>query len=252
MALLSSSFPITFTAENLRKKIEELVYSNNWKEFEIKELKLVFKPFYVFNFNAFKEKNQGIVSDSIKGKKALNALTSELNEKIASFFKVSQPKDLDEEELPENFEVLQPELSLNEAKKVILVELSKNLSIPKENIFIFGLKLVLVPEWNALIKINEKNFSIAFSAIDGTPLLKPKIPLRNKGVLELSEELLIELREPKAWLKYFKNLLIEAIKLFSSLIKSIWKLSNYGWLTLLLLIILIIVLLNHFGIIKIF
>ena len=68
------------------------------------------------------------------------------------------------------------------------------------------MRQIYVPFWVVYVTVAEGTFKIKISAINGEVFGSEKVPIREKGFMEITEETLEELKNPKAWLKYTKEI----------------------------------------------
>lgn len=206
MKLEQESFPLSFSLTELKKLIEELVKEKDWTDFKIKETRLEFTPFYYFSFDAFTEsKEEGTVSETIHGTNAFDPINSRLNEEIAlSMHGIQLTQEID---VPEEIQFTGHKTEINEeqAKKIVQIKVAEKLKLKKDNVLIHQLKKVLFPAWFVSVEVEETEYQLIFSGIDGRMLCEDTIPFRKKGLGELFQETLSDLSSPKGWADYSRS-----------------------------------------------
>lgn len=243
------SFPIIFTVEQLSSFIESLINERHWSNFETTSIKLEFVPFYFFYCHFFKEEKGTVVEEETKSF-AFNASALELDEKTGELHKKNKPKEFEKPEAEYPFEFLEENCSLDEFKKIAVQKLSKNLKVPKQNIEVSGIKKVLVPIWIAFVSLpNKETHKIEVNAVNGKLLQEHKVPFREKGFIELTQETLSELKNPNAWIHYTKS--VSSTVFHSSLIHRIGKpfVENRVLQIAIIVIVLAYFVLAYFGLI---
>lgn len=95
-----------------------------------------------------------------------------------------------------------------EAEKIAakLVEKDKKLS---------GAKTFFFPVWNVAVSVNGREFLLKYSGVSGELVERESVPQREKGTLEIVQETLEEMKNPKNWVKMGKEIASEAKKGFS-------------------------------------
>lgn len=202
MPRLTKPFPeFNSTADALKKIISMHLKQKNYSNFELQEYSFEFTPYYVFEFEAFSEKEK-IVSENFSGKTALNAFSKEL-EDIAEFFSGKMVQEIPGEI---SFKVLPEKLSGKDVEKLASIRLSKKLSVPKENIIVSEIEEFFLPKWIAKISLNGKNHSLKINLFTSKISSSPEIPLKEKNWKEITSETIEELKEPKAWIEYSSSI----------------------------------------------
>ncbi len=207
MYLDRPAFAVSFPLESCLEAIESLIKSKRWTKFEVAEVKLIYAPFFFFNYYSYLEEKredteQPVVSDTVEGTMAMDAQTNELDEGMASLFEEEVPQTSHRPQQGYKFEVERPLVSERDAPQIAQIKMAKKLELPKANVLISGLRQVYVPVWVASVSVAEGTYRLEFSAVNGETLSETEIPEREKGWLEVTSETLSELKEPGAWVKY--------------------------------------------------
>jgi len=198
-------FKVKIPLENAISLIDSSIKSKHWDNFSVAELKLVYTPFWFFSFDAFEQKENKAISKHHTGKKTLNAKTNELSDFLAGF--PEKDEAVIEKEVSKEFpsEILDAKISSQEAKEVASVRIASNLGFVKENVLISGLELFFVPLWVTFVTVNNQNFRIQINAVSGDTSGAEKVPEREKGFLEITQETINDLKSPGAWVEYSKQ-----------------------------------------------
>lgn len=250
MFLDKPAFPVSFTPDKVVALIEELIKSRGWSDFEVAEIKLVYTPYWTFNFDSCEHsgsKIRGVKSGAL----ALNALTNRL-EDFAGF--LSENPDLKTtQHISADYEadVQHAKTSMEEAREIAKLKLAANLRAPKDNIILSGLELLYIPFWLAYVSVAEGTFKLRINAVIGEIVNQEEVPEREKGWLEVTNETLDELKEPMAWVSYTRQVGSGALSfLFSNpLTAAIFRelKTNRSLRTAILAIIAILVVLRVMG-----
>ncbi len=214
MYLNRPAFPVSFSLEQTVEMISEMVRGKYWHDFEVGEVKLVYIPVWVFNYDAYTEappeqkgeseatKSQRVVSGVESGRMALNAYTNELSEDIGYLYDSMEAALVNEPTKEYPYEVQRPKVREAEAKRIIPVKMAARFSLPKENVIVSGLELVYLPMWAVWLTVAEGTFKLQINAVSGEILNQEEVPERERGWLELTSETLEELKQPGAWVEY--------------------------------------------------
>jgi hypothetical protein len=245
MKLKEKSFPLTFSLEEATSFVKSVLEEKNWQEFQLIETKLVFFPYYFFSYHAFFEKEK-TVSETLQGKLALNARTSELEE-IPFHDKelvqeIKEPKAIPFEEM---------EFELKEKASLIAqLKVAEKLKLPKENVIIHSIKKVLYPVWIIDFSVGNQHFQFMLSGVNGQILSEIQVPERKQDFWEIASEALNELKSPRNWMKYSASIASDTTNFF---VKNTFSgnflhnlLYNWKYQTFILLIILAIILFWHY------
>jgi len=256
MKLEQESFPLSFSSDQVKNLIEELVKEKDWTDFKIKETRIEFTPFYYFSFDAFTEsKEEGTVSETLHGTNVFDPINSQLNEGMALSLQGTQlTKEID---VLEKIQFTEHKCGMNEeeAKIIVQIKIAEKLKIKKDNVLIHQLKKALFPAWFVSVEVNEVEYQLIISGIDGRMLSEDTIPFRRKKFGELFQETLSDLSSPKGWADYSKGILSgappekekKAVPSEKKETKSF--LSTWNLMMIILIIVLIFLILWTFGII---
>ncbi|MCX6799149.1 MAG: hypothetical protein NTW59_03575 [Candidatus Diapherotrites archaeon] len=200
-------FPVSFSKGQASELVQKLLRRKNWRKFETKSLRLVLSPFYFFYYDAaLEETREGrvIVKETKRGRAALDAATGELNAQVMeSVESIVEPVNT----LPEGIEAetKKPLFSGNEAEKIASLKTAGLLQVGWEDVVLSDFKMVYYPIWIATVGVGGEEHTLRISGVSGELLEEEKLPTRQKSVSEITKETLQELREPKAWLHYSKE-----------------------------------------------
>jgi len=216
MKLKDYSFPVSFSLEEALNSIKEFAGPKGWKNIELAEAFMSFTPYFVFSYDAFIESKpepegeeesssaEKIVSETMNGKDALNALTSELEEGIAA--SVDEGIELTKEvDVPEGIEVEEKNtlMTEDEARKIAQIKVAQKLGVGKDNVLIHQLRKLLFPTVFVSVSIEgEEQQEFVFSGVDGSMLSEIELPERGQTASEVFKDTLSDLKSPSNWLKY--------------------------------------------------
>ena len=267
MHLDKTSFPISFTFEDCVAYIESLIKSRGWTNFEVADVKLVYYPYWFYRYDTYEESvdetvsledeeaeeegdeglatDGGSVTSTSSGYLALDAVTAEINEEIASFIESEEPKRIKEVEEGYEFGVPRHKIKQHGAEKIAPLKTAEHLGVPLDKVIISHLKLIHVPYWNINVSVAEGVYAFEINAVSGEPTSEEEIPEREKGWMEITNETLEELKQPGAWVEYAAQI---SGGVLGSIKKFLWRiLSNRTILITILLLILLLVIFSFYG-----
>lgn len=184
------------------KLLENLLKDRNWHNFKVAEIKLVYVPFWKTSYIAFFEKvsdGQKIVSRTVSSKRALDNQLR-FDDELLFLLGSSAVEKKPAHAYP--FEVVKAHIPENDAKKIVQIKLAEMLMLGKDNVIVSELEKFYFPKWVAFLEVAEGTYRIEVNAVNGKIFGREKVPLREKGWLEITSETLNELKEPEAWARY--------------------------------------------------
>ncbi len=248
MYLGNPSLAISVDAEAARELAETALKKRNWKDVSINSLKIIYTPYYLFDYVSYSEKEQKgeeIVSGVEKGRLILNPETAELVEEGVSAINENEFSN----EIPDGteFELRKPSLGGKSAEKVCQLKTAEKLARPAGKVIVENARLFYIPVWEVKAQIEEKEIVLHLGAASHGVLDEEKLPEKEKTSSELVNEALRELKDPKAWVRYSRELLGLAVKRRrgrnSSALLDSFREKPLWIITAVLIIILIIVVL---------
>ena len=215
MFLEKPSFPVSLNQGEAEGKVSALLNQKHWINFSFVKTKLVFVPYWFFNFHISKDSKDKteLIAD---GFNAMNAFENDFDQEVADIARDPELTKTNEVDDDEEFNVLNSKTSEQEVREIILVKLADQQKVPRDSILLSALELNYVPFWIVKVRIEEKELGLSVNASDGKLLHADLVPDREKGMSELTSEALAELSNPLEWLNYSKDIASSVAKgLFS-------------------------------------
>ncbi len=208
MYLDAPAFPVSFPIEKTIELIDSLVKSKYWEDFKVGSLKLIYLPYWVFNYTAYEEKEDKGRKETKElafGKMSFADIPGELDEATASLYSSveKETSNTPSEDYP--FEVRKAKFSSSDVKEIAGVKLASNLGIAKENVIVSAVEKTYLPIWSTSVTIAEKNYRMEINAVSGEIMNEKEIPEREKGWLDITAETIEELKNPGTWVKYTRE-----------------------------------------------
>lgn len=212
---LNNSLEIQIGEKRARELLNNRFKEKGWKRPIVRELVLLFFPRYRFEYHIACEEGEGkerCVSDFSLGKGVFDPRQKKLvEEEFTKNFSKKTPEGTE-------FKVVHPDVRGNQAKKIVSLLLSKKEKTPKESIDFLHFTLFFVPVWSFTVECEEKRFEMEINAFSGKITEKTPIPVKTKPWSEAVEQSLTDLKKPKNWWVYFK----EMVSVFSMVIKRLF------------------------------
>jgi len=200
---------LSIPLESVSKIVASTLKKKHWHHFKSGTTKLVYVPVWLFNYTAFFEENGVVVAEN-SGRVAIDAVSGNVYEHIPYVLE-EMPIDMSKEtKHAYKADVLQPAIGKDEAKEVLQLKLSSLLKIPKNNIKLTGGQMLFWPIWRVWVEVREGSFRLDVDGVSGMVFGAEKVPERELGWYEITQDVLNELRSPSAWIKYI-NALADAL-----------------------------------------
>ena len=210
----SPLLPLKVEGSKVAQTVESTLKKKNWHEFKLATLKLTLVPYFLFNYHYYKEKEangEKIIESSVDGFLALNG-TTVLIEKDAEKLIKDNLKDAMSEAPEIPFEEKETTIEKKEQEAVLQFKAAEYFGVPKTNVVISSTKKILVPFYETFVEVKEGTFDIKINAVNGEVMGIEKVPVREKGFVEVTKETIDDLKDPKQWVEYTKGLLVETGK----------------------------------------
>ncbi len=201
--LLPINITVLGAEESVRKKLDQ----KNWHEFELKPIKLILVPYFLYNYHYFVEgtgDGKKTVKSTVHGILAVDGHDIEIREELVELLKTTWKKAI--AEVPRGqFDEKWCNIEKKEQEEVLQLKTAEWFEVPKQNVVISSPKKFFVPFYKTGVKIENKEYPLIINAIDGAIEGMKEIPEREKGYLEITRETVSELKHPKNWIKYSRE-----------------------------------------------
>ncbi|MBR9706920.1 MAG: hypothetical protein GOV15_00610 [Candidatus Diapherotrites archaeon] len=208
MRLDSPAFAIKLDMDQALKVLKSRMQKKHWHNFKAGTIKLVYVPYYVFNYTVYQKASAeqgGIVTGEKTGRKAANAVNADFTD-IVAYIMDTQPIQTEKETSHTyDIEVTPPTVTKDEIKKVAPARLAAQFQTPTESVLISGLSMIYMPVWRIWTTVNAGTFRLDIDTILGTIMNEEQVPSRERGFEEITMETLNDLKTPKNWSKYAKT-----------------------------------------------
>lgn len=181
--------------------LEKTLKERHWHHFEVASFKLIYEPFYLFNYDVLIEQDVGgqPFSQSSSGVTAIDAVTGKLEPLLAQILEkqhVEYEKEISHEL---KYEMFPPAILKNEIADACKVKLAGQFNVKKENLAVSGFRLVYWPIWKIFVTLKDSTQRIDIDAVSGYPLNIEEVPVREKGWIEVTQDTIEKMKSPSGW-----------------------------------------------------
>lgn len=254
MVLENPALSLNISVQDILDILEKTLKEKNWKHFELANLKLVYIPFYIFNYDLLIEEKveEQTFSRGTSGVMAINAIDGKLEPLLTDIMEeqpVSYEKDISHDL---QYEIKKPAIKEKELADTIKVKLAGQFGVGKDSVAPSGFRLVYWPVWIIFVTLPNKIQRVEVEAVSGYPLNFEEVPKREMGWMEVTADTLSKMKTAKGW----KELAKKTVSITASGFKgaagkekkgksgglSYWFLhTKYGHWTLILTLLFILV-----------
>jgi len=201
MVLENPALVLSVRVQDILSILESILKERNWKDFELANLKLVYTPFYLFNYDILVEsdKDGQSSSEGTSGLMAINAVNGKLEPLLVDIIEkqsVAYEKEISHDV---QYEVEAIALTKEEVKDSGRVKLAAQLGLKKENVTISGVRAIYWPIWFIFVELSSMVQKVEVDGVTGTPLNIEEVPEREKGWLEVTADTLTKMKSPRGW-----------------------------------------------------
>lgn len=205
MFLENPAVTLNIGVQDVMGLLEKVLKERHWKHFEVASFKLVYIPYYVFNFDVLVEQDVGgqPFSQSSSGMTALDAITGKLEPLLAQILE-KQPVTYEKEISHElKYELFQPAIQKSELADAARVKLAGQFNVKKENLAVSGFRPMYWPIWRIFVTLPDGTQRIHIEAVAGYPLNIEEVPVREKGWIEVTQDTIDKMKTPEGWKDLF-------------------------------------------------
>lgn len=201
MVLENPALTLSVGVQDILSILEAILNQRGWKDFELANLKLVYAPYYIFNYDILVEEEgeAGASSQGTSGLMAMNAMNGKLEPSLVDMLE-SQPLQYEKEISHDlEYEIEKPAITAEELKSSGRLKLAAQFSIKKDAVSISGVRLVYWPIWTVFVELGHMVQKIEVDGVSGVSLNIEQVPEREKGWMEVTGETLQKMKSPSGW-----------------------------------------------------
>jgi len=201
--------PINFTSTGAADSVKKELSKRNWREFELKPLRLDLVPYFLFNYHYFIEAESNghkVVKKSIDGVLAVDGHDVKMREDLVELLKSNWKKAASG--TPKGaFDEKWCNIEKKDQEEVLKMKTAEYFSVPKGNVVISSARKMFLPLYRTNISLGKKDYSLTVNAVDGAIEGIGEVPNREKGYIEITSETINDLRTPSNWGKYVNEII---------------------------------------------
>lgn len=182
--------------------LESILKERHWRDFELADLSLFYVPYWFFNYDVYREVEGK--SESFSSQMCLNAVTGELEPMIAQVTKeipVERSKEITHDTA---YKVKHSTVREDEVKEIAAIKIAGQVGIPKSNVTISGVTMVYIPVYLIWVTLKAGYRHVELDGVSGSPLNIEDVPERERGFMEVTKDMIDDLKTPQGWVDYSK------------------------------------------------
>ncbi len=207
MILDNPALALNIDVQSLVETIDRTLKERNWKHYETVDFKLVYSPFYLFNYDVLieqKEQNQTF-SQGTAGLMAINAISGKLEPYLVQIMD-SQPVKYEKNTRDDlNPQVDKPAITMQELPETCKIKMAGQFSVGKDSLAVSGFRLVYWPIWRVFVSLPEGIQKMEVEGVNGYTLNIGEVPEREKGWMEVTADTFEKMKTPKGLMELTKG-----------------------------------------------
>ncbi|VVB76243.1 Uncharacterised protein [uncultured archaeon] len=208
MYLGNPLLPINFTSAGAADSVKKELSKRNWREIELKPLRLDLVPYFLFNYHYFIEAESNghkVVKKSIDGILAVDGHNVSIREDLVELLKSNWKKAASG--TPKGaFDEKWCNIEKKDQEEVLKMKTAEHFEVPKGNVVISSARKMFLPLYKTSVSLGGKEYKLIINGVDGAIEGIDAVPDREKGYLELTSETINDLKTPANWGKYAKEI----------------------------------------------
>ncbi|MCK4327234.1 MAG: hypothetical protein KAW41_02030 [Candidatus Diapherotrites archaeon] len=203
MLLDAPALQVRYTLKDILGIVESVLKSRHWRKFDIESTSLVYVPHWFFNFDVYQEAEGK--SQTYASQMAIDAVTGKLNPLIVQIMQSVPTKRERETTHGIECEARIPSVQNKEVKDIAAIKVAGEMNLSKEVVTVTGVNLLYIPYWQVWIRLPSGTKRIDLDAISGSPVFISDVPERERGSIEVTMDMLEDLKTPAGWVDYSKK-----------------------------------------------
>ena len=201
MALDNPALKLAIQLKDAIEILEGVLKEKNWNDFETNDVKLVYVPYYLFNYDTIVEQDvQGQpYSQGFSGLMAMNAVTGKLEPMVSEIVEkqpVAYEKDISH---GLEYELQRAAINSDEVKDTAKIKLAAQFFVKRENLAVSGVRLVYWPLWRVFVTLPKVLQKLEIDGVAGPPMNIEEVPEKEKTWIEVTHETLEKMKSPQGW-----------------------------------------------------
>jgi len=213
MYLTNPLLPLNVSLPKATQDVKEALEKKEWHDIELGKHLLILVPYFLYNYHYYVEQStsNNFVKETFDGVLVINGHKIKIEEDLRDLIKYNWKKGAQTTPKGE-FEEKWNNIDKKQQNEVIKLKTAEYFDVPKSNVIITSVRKVLVPSYQFEIKVDGKDYELKVNAVDGKISGIKEVPIREKGMVEITKETISELKNPSSWVKYTKEMFTDAAK----------------------------------------
>ncbi|HEV8289496.1 MAG TPA: hypothetical protein VGQ00_00900 [Candidatus Norongarragalinales archaeon] len=185
------------TPESAIDLVQKEVKKKGWTKFDLGDIKLVYTPFYVFNYDVSAEGQE-----PQSGRAAINAYTGDLDEFVPVLLERSLKKSKTSEP---GAEIESTAVKEDEVRSVAQRKIAGMSSAKRDDVTVSAISKIYVPFFRVFVDVADDTFKIDVDAALGSPEGVEAIPAKTKTTAEVASATIKKMTTPQGFLDLLKQ-----------------------------------------------
>jgi hypothetical protein len=183
--------------------LERLLKQRHWKDFDLANVSLMYVPYWFFNYDIYQE--SGGQSQSYSAQMCMDAIRGELQPIMINILDNIPVEQETEISHGVKYDLQKPLVSKDEVKGIAQLKVAGQMSLPKSSVTISGVHLIFVPIWRIWVTLRSGIQRIELDGVSGSPFHIERVPEKQRGLQEITVDMLHNLTTPAGWVDYSKK-----------------------------------------------
>jgi hypothetical protein len=203
MLLDSPALQLRLTLKDALGIVERLLKERHWRQFDIDSVSLVYVPYWFFNYDIYQEAEGA--AQTFSSQMCLNAITGKLEPVLINILDSIPVERSKEVKHDVKHTVDSPVIEKAEVANVAQLKVAGQVSLPKAAVTISGINLAYAPIWKIWISLPAGSQRVELDGVSGSPLNIEAVPTKERGFMEVTQDMLEDLKTPQGWIDYSKK-----------------------------------------------
>ncbi len=203
MVLDAPALQLRITMEDVMGILERILKERHWKSFDLANISLLYVPYWFFNYDVYQE-SEG-QSRNYSAQMCMDAVRGDLKPIMINILDNIPVEQSTEINHGVKYELMKPLVSKDEAKSIAQLKVAGEMQLPKSTVTISGAHLVFIPIWRIWVTLKSGIQRIELDGVSGSPFHIERVPEKQRGIQEVTMDMLHDLTTPAGWVDYSKK-----------------------------------------------
>ncbi|MFH0986825.1 MAG: hypothetical protein V1911_02120 [Candidatus Micrarchaeota archaeon] len=208
MILENPALVLNIGMKDIMEILESTLKEKNWRNFDMANMKLVYVPYYIFNYDTLVEQKMQdqTFSQGFSGTMAMHAVSGKLEPLLIEVME-KQPVNYEREVSHDlKFEAQKAAINMAEVKDTAKIKLAGQFNVGKDSMATSGFRLVYWPVWVVFVTLpNKKIQKMEVEAVSGYPMNIEEVPERELTWVEVTQDTIEKMKTAQGWAELSKT-----------------------------------------------